>query len=117
VAHRDELVDKLRQLFLARDSAEWVAALTARGVPAGPICDIGDIFTDPYAQERELLRTLEHPAAGTVPTVANPVHFSRTPVSYRNAPPTLGQHTADILQAELSLTADEIARLHEDGAI
>lgn len=91
--------------------------LTACGVPVGPINNIGDIFSDAYASERQLVRHLEHAVAGEVATVANPVRFSATPVQYRQAPPLLGQHTLEILAEDLKYTPEEIAALSRDGAI
>jgi crotonobetainyl-CoA:carnitine CoA-transferase CaiB-like acyl-CoA transferase len=117
VLHRQELVDLMAEKFLLDDTACWQEALTARGVPAGPINDIGDIFSEPYAAERELVRNLPHPVAGEVATVANPVRFSATPVEYRSAPPILGQHTDEILRDELNYSVKEIAALRQDGAI
>jgi crotonobetainyl-CoA:carnitine CoA-transferase CaiB-like acyl-CoA transferase len=91
--------------------------LHAAGVPAGPINNIADIFADPYAAERQLKRTLTHVKAGRIPTVANPVKFSLTPVGYRHAPPELGQHTHEILADELGYSDDKIRSLHASGAI
>jgi len=117
VEHRQDLIDALAECFLAGDTGHWLDVLTAVGVPAGPINTIADVFSDSYAAERQFVRQLPHAAAGTIATVANPVHFSKTPVEYRSAPPTLGQHTAEILAEELQYSPGEIAALREDGAI
>lgn len=117
VANRESLVVTLGERFRTRDTRSWLDALEQCGVPAGPINDIAEIFSDPYATERELVRTLPHRLASEVPTVANPVRFSRTPVEYRHAPPVLGEHTAEILQNELHYSRDEIEALARDGAI
>jgi crotonobetainyl-CoA:carnitine CoA-transferase CaiB-like acyl-CoA transferase len=86
-------------------------------VPAGPINNIAEVFSEPYAEERQLKRTLQHSEAGDILTVANPVRFSATPVQYYFAPPTLGEHTNEILQSELGYTQDEIEVLAAAGAI
>jgi crotonobetainyl-CoA:carnitine CoA-transferase CaiB-like acyl-CoA transferase len=52
-----------------------------------------------------------------VPTIANPVSFSETPVEYRSAPPLLGQHTGEVLSKELAYSAEKIAALQAAGAI
>jgi len=117
IANRESLIDLLAENFLQQDTGHWLEVLTACGVPVGPINDIDDIFSEPYASERQLVRQLEHPLAGEVATVANPVRFSATPVEYRSAPPLLGQHTVEILSKELQYTAEEIAVLSRDGAI
>ena len=117
IANRQSLIDSLAEKFLQQDTGHWLELLTASGVPVGPINDIDDIFSEPYAQERQLVRQLEHPLAGEVATVANPVRFSATPVQYRSAPPLLGQHTVEVLSKELQYTPEEIAALSRDGAI
>ena len=117
VAHRDELVARMAAAFGARETAHWLSVLDGAGVPAGPINSIEDVFSDDYASERELVRPVAHPLAGELPTVANPVGFSATPVTYRVAPPLLGEHTRDILATELGLPADDIDELVSAGVV
>jgi formyl-CoA transferase/CoA:oxalate CoA-transferase len=59
---------------------------------------------------------LEHPAVGLVRSLGNPVHLGETPVSYRLAPPMLGQHTGEVL-AGLGYSVDEIERLGNEQAV
>ena len=117
IENRESLVAALAGRFLEHDSEHWLELLTTAGVPVGPINNIRDIFSEPYATERELVRQLQHPLAGEVATVANPVRFSGTPVEYRRAPPLLGQHTVEILSKELGFSQEKIAALSRDGAI
>lgn len=116
VENRRELVGLLAERFRTRRTAEWVALLQQHRVPAGPINDLAHVYSDAHAAERELVRHLPHERAGEVPTIANPVRFSDTPVRYAAAPPMLGQHTDEIL-AELGFTPQEIVALHEGGAV
>jgi crotonobetainyl-CoA:carnitine CoA-transferase CaiB-like acyl-CoA transferase len=58
----------------------------------------------------------EHPTAGTIRSVGNPVLFSDTPVRYWRPAPRLGQHTDEVL-SWLGYEENEIARLREEGAI
>ena len=117
IENRQALIATLADKFVARDTGHWLELMTACGIPVGPINNIADIFSEPYAIERQLVRQLAHPVAGEVATVANPVRFSATPVQYRSAPPMLGQHTAEILGNELNYSPQEIAALLRDGAI
>ncbi|MCY1452176.1 Formyl-CoA:oxalate CoA-transferase [compost metagenome] len=66
---------------------------------------------------RQLRIDLPHPLAGSVPQVASPIRLSETPVEYRNAPPTLGQHTAQILADVLGLDDAAQAKLRESKVI
>ena len=117
VANRESLVPLIAEKFTDLTSSEWLQKLNACGVPVGPINTIEDIFTEDYAAERQLVRQVNRDDAGEIPTVANPVRFSLTPVSYRHAPPRLGQHTRDILTSELGYSAEQIDALVQSGAI
>ncbi len=70
-------------------------ALEAVGVPCGPINTIDRVFADPQVQARGMVQTLPAPEGVDVPSVRNPIRFSRTPIATVAAPPLLGQHDAD----------------------
>lgn len=117
VRNREILVPMLDELLLGRTTADWVAPLEAAGVPAGPINDIAQTFEHPQVRHRKMRVDLPHPQAGTVPSVANPIKFSATPIAYASAPPLLGQHTQDILSTLAGLPAAEIAALKDKGIV
>lgn len=117
VAHRDELVRLLEDAFRRQTTAHWLEELNARAVPAGPINDIEQVLTNSHAKERELVRHLTNALGHEVPTVANPVDFSQTPVSYQRAPPLLGEHTEEVLQEWLGYSGQLIAELRKSSAI
>jgi crotonobetainyl-CoA:carnitine CoA-transferase CaiB-like acyl-CoA transferase len=97
VANRAVLIPLLRQATVMRTTAEWIAALEAEAVPCGPINRLDQVFADPQVQARGMSFSLQHPAFGEVPLVANPIRLSSSPVQYRIAPPALGEHTAEVL--------------------
>ena len=117
VRNRDGLVEAMRTAFLRKDSADWLSALSVAGVPCGPINNIEQVFESDYAREQKLVRSVDHPLDATLPTVANPIRFSDTPVQYDQAPPLLGQHTDEVLAEWLGYSAAAIAELRESGAI
>ena len=117
VAHRAELIRMLRQQTIRRTTTEWVAALEAVEVPCGPINDLAHVFDDPQVLARGMKLEAEHPTAGPIPLVANPIRLSASPVEYRNAPPTLGQHTVEVLSGVLGYGADGIAELQAKKVI
>ncbi len=117
VAHRAELIPLIRQVTVFRTTAEWVAALECAGVPCGPINDVAQVFDDPQVRHRGLRIEMPHPCAGSVPQVASPLRLSASPVSYRNAPPLLGEHSERVLQRLLGLSAEQIASLRQTGVI
>jgi crotonobetainyl-CoA:carnitine CoA-transferase CaiB-like acyl-CoA transferase len=117
VNHRDEIVATLQEIFATRTMRHWLDALERVGVPCGPINTIADVFADPQVQARGLRLDLPHPAIGSVPSVANPIRYSATPIAYRSAPPMLGADTDEILRDMLGVEAAEIARLRNAGII
>jgi crotonobetainyl-CoA:carnitine CoA-transferase CaiB-like acyl-CoA transferase len=100
----------------ARPVAFWTRELEAAGVPCGPINDIAQALADPQVAARGLRIDLPHPLADVVPLVANPIKFSATPPAYDRAPPTLGQHTDEVL-GELGVAPAEIERLRSRGVV
>ena len=113
VRHRDELVGLIRERTVGRTTDEWIAVMEAAGVPCGPINSLDRVFADPQVQARELRVEMAHPLAGTVPLVANPIHMSASPVGYVRPPPTLGEHTEEVLESWLGLSAPEIDALRQ----
>lgn len=75
-------------------------------------------MADPQVVHRGILITLPHAPSGTdLPLIATPLHFLETPISYRNAPPALGEHTREVLKELLDVTDDELATLHQNQVI
>ncbi len=117
IANRAELISILEAVLKTQTTAHWLGALGDRGVPAGPINSIDKVLTDSFAQERGLVRQLANTLGQDVPIVSNPVDFSETPVSYKKAPPLLGEHTEEVLREWLGYPQELIAELHEHSAI
>ena len=117
VRNRDALVAQVKEIMVQKTSAEWLEALNARGIPCGPINNIEQVFSDPQVQHRGMQLELDHPAAGRVAGVANPIRLSQTPIEYQQAPPMLGQHTDEVLSRLLGLNAAAMAQLRNDGIV
>ncbi len=117
VENREALILQVKAIMLQKSGAEWLEALNARGIPCGPINNIEQVFADPQVQHRGMQLELDHPTAGKVASVANPIRLSQTPVEYQQAPPLLGEHTDDVLSRLLALDAAAIARLRNDGIV
>ncbi|MBK1667224.1 CoA transferase [Rhodovibrio sodomensis] len=119
VRNRQALYPILDEITAARPLEDWVTALNARGVPSGPVNTLDRVFADPQIQHRKMQIEMDYPQAakGKVDLIGNPIGFSETPVSYRQSPPRMGEHTDAVLQDALGLDADEIARLRDRGVI
>ena len=117
VANRVDLTRILSEIFLARTTQDWIGALEAAGVPCGPINDLAQVFSEPQALARGLRMELPHPSAGKVSLVRSPMRFSETQVEHGVPPPTLGQHTDEVLRGLLKKEASEIAELRSEGIV
>jgi crotonobetainyl-CoA:carnitine CoA-transferase CaiB-like acyl-CoA transferase len=117
VSDRETLTPIIAGIFLRRPSAFWLAGLEAVGVPCGPINELAQVFADPQVQARGVRLALDHPTAGTAPSVASPMRLSATPTAYEAAPPLLGDGTLDVLRDRLGLDEAELAGLREGGVI
>lgn len=92
VANRDILINLLEQRFLTQELDYWLEQLSNAHVPCGPINSLEQVFANPQIKHRNMLFELDHPTAGKVPQVANPVKFSKTAIEYSTPAPTLGQN-------------------------
>ena len=116
VEHREALTNELSPILALRTRDSWISSLQAVGVPCGPINDIKQVFDDEQVKARGLAVEIEHPRFGSVPTLACPIKYSRTPLSHDTPPPMLGEHVDEVL-TELGLSVERLRELREEGVI
>jgi crotonobetainyl-CoA:carnitine CoA-transferase CaiB-like acyl-CoA transferase len=117
VANRDTVDAMINQALAANTVDNWIVKLKAAGVPCGKINSVGQALTEPHTAARQMVETVEHSTLGAMKVLGIPFKFSSTPGSVRRAPPTLGQHTDEILGRELGMDADAIAGLRANKVI
>jgi crotonobetainyl-CoA:carnitine CoA-transferase CaiB-like acyl-CoA transferase len=100
VVHRQLVCETVARALARKPRSEWLRSLESAGVPCGPVNTLSQVFADPHVQERGATVRMPYRAAqaGCVDLVANPLRMSRTPVSYRVAPPRLDEHGAEVLR-------------------
>ncbi|WP_102110057.1 CaiB/BaiF CoA transferase family protein [Oceaniglobus roseus] len=100
LANRDALLPLLEPALAARSMAEVIEGLEARKVPVGPVQTLDQVFASDQVAARGMIAEVEseHAAEGHVRLIGNPLNLSRTPVTYRRAPPRFGQDTAAVLE-------------------
>ena len=111
VGNRELIVGLVAERIRTRPAAEWLEALEAAGIPAGPINRISQALADVQAQHRSVVRTI----AG-VPMVGSPVRINGERSDADLPPPKLGEHSDEILD-EIGIEPDELARLRAAGII
>jgi len=94
--HRRELIELVEQILRRRPAVEWVEALVAAGVPAGPINFPDETLTDDHVIARRMIVELDHPLIGVVKSIAVPIRFAENGPTYRRYPPRLGEHNEEI---------------------
>jgi crotonobetainyl-CoA:carnitine CoA-transferase CaiB-like acyl-CoA transferase len=99
-----------------RERAYWVEAISAAGVPCGPINTIPEALADPQVEHRGMLFEMAHSSGVPLPQIANPLRFAGARLEYRSPPPLLGQHTGEVLR-EIGIGEAELARLRETGVV
>ena len=114
-AFGEKLVRQAEGIFLQRTAVEWLVLLDERGIPAGPVRFIEEVFNDPQVQANDLVSELEHREVGKLRMVGPLASFSETPLE-ATGPPALGQHTAEVLE-ELGFGPEEIERWKNEGTL
>jgi crotonobetainyl-CoA:carnitine CoA-transferase CaiB-like acyl-CoA transferase len=95
--NREALVAKLEGLLAARDRDDWLDLLGKHGVPVGAVNTLTEAMTDPQVLHNELLQRLPHAGDEDLRTVAMPLHMDGERLPIRMPPPSLGQHTDEVL--------------------
>lgn len=95
--NREALIAVIEDRLRARTIAEVVEEMNRVGVPAAPINDYGQVFTDDHLRERNFFWTSQHPRLGEVTQVGNPMRFSRSRLTEGPAGPSLGADTVRVL--------------------
>jgi crotonobetainyl-CoA:carnitine CoA-transferase CaiB-like acyl-CoA transferase len=113
--NRGTLIPTLQQVFLTRTYEEWEKLLLANDIPVGAINNLAQVVEHPQVTARHSLLDVDHPRVGKVRVVGSPVRLSRTPARKPTPSPIHGQHTREVLQEVLGLTADEVAALDAAG--
>lgn len=118
---RNQNYDELRPLiaprFLTKTTKEWQEILDDEGIPNGPINTIDKVVNNIQVLARDMIVEVYHPLAKNIKMPGIPIKLSETPGSIRYPPPTLGQHTREILKEYLGFDDEAIDKLAEEGAV
>ena len=115
--NRSELVYLLGEVFKKETAAYWLDLAQKAGVPAGPILTVSQVLSDPHVIAREMVTEIPNQRTGKkLKLLGTPVKFSETKPSIRSPPPSLGEHTSQVL-SELGYTEADVAELRNKGVI
>ena len=99
-----------------KSSRKWIKLLEKSGIPCGRIRKVGEVLKDETLKARGMVVAKEHPTAGKINLLGNPVKLSHTPIEISLPPPHLGQHTEEILK-ELGYNKPEIEAFESKGIV
>ena len=115
LAYAKDLEGQAEKILIKNTSAYWQELFENRGIPAGPVRFVEELFDDPQIQANGLVNEAEHRDAGKVKMMGPLAMFSGTPMAPEISSPALGEHTWEILE-ELGYSGDEISRYRDSGA-
>ncbi len=115
--NREDLVCEISWALATWGTQDFLAAMDQAKLPAGPLNRIDEILNDPHVEARGLVKSLERDDGTPVKFLGFPAVLSRTPATYRLAPPRMGQDTRSAIAAELGLDEQTIERLIEMGIL
>ncbi|XP_023012350.2 succinyl-CoA:glutarate CoA-transferase [Leptinotarsa decemlineata] len=117
VKHREELISFLRSVLVTKTNKEWGKIFEDVSFPCGPINSLKEAFDDPHVKAIGLVESVAHPVAGVIKVVGPPVLYSDGGNCVRSSPPTLGQHTDEVLTDILGFSDDEVSNLRKERVI
>jgi crotonobetainyl-CoA:carnitine CoA-transferase CaiB-like acyl-CoA transferase len=117
VENRATLVPLLNEILGERSADEWMKRLEAQGVPAGRIRTVPEVCESEHLKARGMIQKLAHPKAGAITVMGVPIKLHATPGAVKTPPPTLGQHTDQVLKTLLGLKPARIKALRTEGAL
>ncbi|KAI9704257.1 MAG: hypothetical protein M1836_007118 [Candelina mexicana] len=117
VEHRNILESLIEEETKKRTTGQWLALFEGSGMPYAAINDIQGTLSHEQVLAREMIIEVEHPKCGSIRLVNTPVKYSYSRPSIRTPPPTLGQHTNEILQELTGMSEDAIKSLREKEVV
>ena len=117
VENRQELIERLRALFRTQPVQAWMELCESIGIPSAPINNLQGVFADPQVAARGMRTEVDHPTAGKVPLVGSPLCIPTSPPRVFRAPPTLGQHTTEVLVEVLGCKPEEVEAWRQGGVV
>jgi CoA:oxalate CoA-transferase len=110
VENRDELTSRIQEAMLGKTTEEWLTRFDSEDVPAGPVNTIDRAVTDPQVLHQQMVVPVDWSEGEPIWLAGNPIKVSGMDQVFKS-PPTIGQHTQEILSGLLGYSAGKIAEL------
>ena len=116
VRNRKELIKILQGIFSKKEASYWVDIFMKNNIPVGLINNLKEVFEDKQIMFRNMVRTLDH-KMGKLMLVGSPIKLKESKLKDFSPPPTLGEHTEEILKRLIGYNDEDIKILNEKGVI
>ncbi len=116
VRNRKELIKILQGIFAEKEASYWVDIFTKNNIPVGLINNLKEVFEDEQIVFRDMVKTLDH-KMGKLMLVGSPIKLKESKLRDFSPPPTLGEHTEEILKHLIGYDEHYIKILKENGVI
>jgi len=117
VANRNLLEPWIEEITMSKSTQEWLEIFDGTGLPYAKVNDLMDTLTHEHVLARGMVKEIDHPTCGTIKLINTPVKYSYSTPGIRTPPPTLGQHTDEVLMDVLSFSKEEIKELRGEGVV
>lgn len=117
VAHRGELEGMIEDVSRQKTTQEWLEIFSGKGLPYAAVNDVQATLSHEHTRARNMVVEVDHEQCGPIKMVNTPVKFSESQPVIRSAPPTLGQHTSEVLAEHLNMRESTISALREKGVV
>ncbi|MDP6769103.1 MAG: CoA transferase [Anaerolineales bacterium] len=117
VNNRKVLIDHLSKLFATQNAKYWLDIFDEVGLPSGPINELDKVFENEQIKSRDMRIELPHSIDNKVTLLNSPIKIPTSPTKPHKAPPTLGEHTEEILQEKIGVDKNTVAKLRNEGIL
>lgn len=117
VANRVELEAEIEKISTQKTTQEWLQVFEGSGMPYAAVNDVQGTLNHAHTKARDMVIEVDHGECGPMKLVNTPMKFSESKPGFRSPPPTLGQHTDEVLREHLGLDDKEIGSLRKKGVV
>ncbi|KAJ5477143.1 Succinate--hydroxymethylglutarate CoA-transferase [Penicillium diatomitis] len=117
VKHREDIDGLIENTTQQKTTKEWLDIFEGSGMPYAAVNDIQGTLNHEHVLARNMVTEVDHPACGLIKLVNTPIKYSEAKPGVRTPPPTLGQHTNEVLATMLNYSITDIAQLKTDGVV
>jgi succinate--hydroxymethylglutarate CoA-transferase len=117
VENRKELESMIEKVTQTKRTKEWLHIFEGSGMPYAAINDVKDTLEHEHVRARGMVTEVQHPSCGPMRLVSPPVKFSESKPSIRSPPPTLGQHTDEVLADLFGMDKTDVTALKQAGVV